>query len=177
MTEDELKKFERVDEAMYRITHQIDNVLDFVKGRPLKISNQSLQEILKSVLLDLSESKRIEIPNEDVEIKCDFELMKVVLINLIVNAIHADHDGKIKITSENINDKIIIQVQDNGPGIPEDKLEKIFEPLFTTKQEGTGLGLASCKSIIEQHSGKILVKNNPTRFIIELPKNIQQKTK
>ena len=172
LTEEELKKFERVDEAMYRITHQIDNVLDFVKGRPLKISKHSLQDILKSVLLDLSESKRIEIPNEDVEIKCDFELMKVVLINLIVNAIHADHDGKIKITSENINDKIIIQVQDNGPGIPEDKLEKIFEPLFTTKQEGTGLGLASCKSIIEQHGGKISVKNNPTRFIIEIPQKI-----
>jgi len=177
LTEDELKKFERVDEAMYRITHQIDNVLDFVKGRPLKISNQSLQEILKSVLLDLSESKRVETPKDDVDINCDFELMKVVLINLIINATHADRDGKIKITSENIDDKIIIQVQDNGPGISEDKLEKIFEPLFTTKQEGTGLGLASCKSIIEQHSGKILVKNNPTRFIIELPKNIQQKTK
>ena len=175
-TEEELKKFERVDDAMYRITHQIDNVLDFVKGRPLKISKQSLHEILKSVLLDLSESKRVEISKEDVEINCDFELMKVVLINLIVNATHADHNGKIKITSENIDDKIIIQVQDNGPGILEDKLEKIFEPLFTTKQEGTGLGLASCKSIIEQHSGKITVKNNPTRFIIELPKIIQQKT-
>ena len=110
--------------------------------------------------------------NVDNEIKCDFELMKVVLINLFINAIQAtDENGKIKITSESRDNSIMIQVEDNGPGIPEDKLGKIFEPLFTTKQEGTGLGLASCKSIIEQHGGKISVKNNPTRFIIELPQN------
>jgi signal transduction histidine kinase len=99
--------------------------------------------------------------------------MKVVLINLVVNAMQATgNEGKIKITSEKTDDKIIIQVEDNGPGIPQDKLVKIFEPLYTTKQEGTGLGLASCKSIIEQHGGKISVNNNPTRFIIKLPKNI-----
>jgi len=173
LTEEELKKFQRVDEAMYRITHQIDNVLDFVKGRPLKISKHSLQDILKSVILDLTESKKVQITNEDVEINCDFELMKVVLINLVVNAMQATgNEGKIKITSEKTDDKIIIQVEDNGPGIPQDKLVKIFEPLYTTKQEGTGLGLASCKSIIEQHGGKISVNNNPTRFIIKLPKNI-----
>jgi signal transduction histidine kinase len=173
LTEEELKKFQRVDEAMYRITHQIDNVLDFVKGRPLKISKHSLQDILKSVILDLTESKKVQITNEDMEINCDFELMKVVLINLVVNAMQATgNEGKIKITSEKTDDKIIIQVEDNGPGIPQDKLVKIFEPLYTTKQEGTGLGLASCKSIIEQHGGKISVNNNPTRFIIKLPKNI-----
>jgi signal transduction histidine kinase len=173
LTEEELKKFQRVDEAMYRITHQIDNVLDFVKGRPLKISKHSLQDILKSVILDLTESKKVQITNEDMEINCDFELMKVVLINLVVNAMQATgNEGKIKITSEKTDDKIIIQVEDNGPGIPQDKLVKIFEPLYTTKQEGTGLGLASCKSIIEQHGGKISVNNNPTRFIIKLQKNI-----
>ena len=62
-------------------------------------------------------------------------------------------------------------------GISEDNLEKVFEPLFTTKQRGTGLGLASCKNIIEQHQGEISVKNNPTTFTITLPKKLLPKLK
>ena len=173
LTESELEKFQRVDDAVSRISHQIDNVLDFVKNKPVKMTNQSLNDILNSIILDIPKSENIQITNADVNIKCDFELIKVVLINLIINGIQASGDnGKIKITAQNKDNIVIIQVEDNGPGIPEDKLNKIFEPLFTTKQEGTGLGLASCKSIIDSHGGKIVVKNNPTRFIIELPQNI-----
>jgi len=53
--------------------------------------------------------------------------------------------------------------------IPDDFLSKIFDPLFTTKQSGTGLGLASCKSIIEQHGGTITARNDPTTFLVKLP--------
>lgn len=51
---------------------------------------------------------------------------------------------------------------DSGDGISDENISKIFEPLFTTKQKGTGLGLASCKNIVEQHNGEISVTNNPT---------------
>ena len=61
-------------------------------------------------------------------------------------------------------------VQDSGEGIPEESLEKIFEPLFTTKKGGTGLGLANCKQILENQEASITVKNNPTTFTIEFPK-------
>lgn len=172
LSEDELNKFQRVDDAIYRITHQVDNVLDFVKGKSLKISTYTLQEILNSVMEDLPESKNVQFTDQNLEIKCDFQLMKVVLINLIINAIQATkNNGKIVITSEKKDSEIVIQIEDDGPGIPEDKLEEIFEPLFTTKQEGTGLGLASCKSIIEKHGGTISAKNNPTRFIIRIPQD------
>ena len=143
----------------------------------MEIVKYEIKEILDSVIKDLPKSNKIsvEIVSEDSEIECDFEAMKVVLINLVINAMHAIEDeGKIRINSKVRGDKVIIQIEDSGPGIPKEKLEKIFEPLYTTKQEGTGLGLASCKSIIEQHNGKISVKNNPTRFIIELPKEINQ---
>ncbi len=177
LSAEDIKKFERIEDAMYRITHQIDNVLDFIKGKPMEFVNYKIKEILDSVIKDLPKSNKIsvEIVSEDSEIECDFEAMKVVLINLVINAMHAIEDeGKIRINSKVREDKVIIQIEDSGPGIPKEKLGKIFEPLYTTKQEGTGLGLASCKSIIEQHNGIISVKNNPTRFIIELPKMINQ---
>jgi len=179
LTPEDIEKFERVDTAMYRITHQIDNVLDFIKGKPLKFKKYQINDIIDSAIEDLpkSENIKIEIVYEKSEIECDFEAMKVVLLNLIINSIHAiKDDGKIKIISKIRGDKVIIQIEDNGPGIPVDILDKIFEPLFTTKEEGTGLGLVSCKSLIEQHHGRISVENNPTRFIIELPIKIKQKT-
>ncbi|MHA7734629.1 sensor histidine kinase [Nitrosopumilus sp. S6] len=172
LTEDELEKFNRVDNAMQRINHQIENVLDFVKNKPLVFTSQSIQQILNSALEDIVKPQgiSIDVKGHDVIIDCDYETIKIVFINIIFNAIQEiGDDGKIKITTESKDNQAIIQIEDNGPGIPEDTLEKIFEPLYTTKQEGTGLGLASCKSIIEQHHGNISVKNNPTRFIIKIP--------
>ncbi|MBI5146567.1 MAG: GHKL domain-containing protein [Thaumarchaeota archaeon] len=64
---------------------------------------------------------------------------------------------------------VIIEIIDTGSGIKQENLDKIFEPLFTTKQTGTGLGLVTCKNIIQQHHGTTSVKNNPTTFTISLP--------
>ncbi len=85
-----------------------------------------------------------------------------------------ENSGEIKVRiKENEND-VDIEIEDSGPGIPEDKIEQIFDPLFTTKSTGTGLGLVSCKNIIEQHKGTISVKNNPTIFEIILPKKVSK---
>ena len=140
LTPEDIEKFERVDTAMYRITHQIDNVLDFIKGRPLKLSRQPLQDIIDSALLDITKPSEITIESKDtdIEIECDVEAMKIVIINLVVNAVQAIGDkGEITISSELKDDKVSIIVQDSGPEIPKEELENIFEPLYTTKQEGT----------------------------------------
>jgi len=68
---------------------------------------------------------------------------------------------------------VTIEIEDDGPQIPEENLEKIFEALFTTKQTGTGLGLASCKTIVKQHKGTISVTNDPVTFKIILSKMLQ----
>src|SRR3990172_7199870 len=65
---------------------------------------------------------------------------------------------------------VLIEIEDQGQGVPQENMDKIFEPLFTTKQSGTGLGLASCISIVEKHGGSISVRNNPTVFTVQLPK-------
>jgi len=115
LTPEDIEKFERVDTAMYRITHQIDNVLDFIKGKPLKFKKYQINDIIDSAIEDLpkSENIKIEIVSEKSEIECDFEAMKVVLLNLIINSIHAiKDDGKIKIISKIRGDKVIIQIED-----------------------------------------------------------------
>jgi signal transduction histidine kinase len=66
-------------------------------------------------------------------------------------------------------DKVVIEVEDSGPGIPEELLPRVFDLVFTTKQQGTGLGLYSCKASVGEHGGAISVHNDSTRFIIELP--------
>ena len=91
---------------------------------------------------------------------------------MLRNAIEVidNNTGYIEIKIQDAENQVIIDVIDSGVGIEEENIDIIFEPLYTTKQIGTGLGLVSCKNIIEQHGGKITVKNNPTTFTITLPK-------
>ena len=98
--------------------------------------------------------------------------MEAVFANLITNSIQAiNEEGNITIQASSNDDDIIIKIVDSGPGMTESVISKIFDPLFTTKSHGTGLGLSICKTIVEQHGGKISVKSNPTTFTITIPKN------
>ena len=163
-----------VERAISRISHQIDDVLTFVKASSPEFEDASLLDILKICAKKIKKSDKIivNLPTNDVHIVCDPYLLEVVFDNLLFNSVQAiAEEGKVTISiSDNKDDNVIIEVQDTGVGISEDNLPKIFEPLFTTKQHGTGLGLASCKSIVEAHGGTITIKTNPTRFFVKLPK-------
>ena len=104
---------------------------------------------------------------ESLELTADPELVEQVLINLILNAVHALDSGsnsKIELTAEvNETGRIIIQVCDNGPGIPDDMKERIFIPFFTTKKQGSGIGLSLSKQIMRLHKGSISVKSIPDK--------------
>ena len=95
-------------------------------------------------------------------IYCDPDQIEVVLENIILNSYQAigDDSGSITVTFHEENEYVLILIQDSGGGIPENIILKIFDPLFTTKRGGTGLGLARCKSIIESHDGTLTAKNN-----------------
>ena len=165
--------FNRIDRSVSRMIHQIEHVMDFVRMKPLVLKKAVLDDILESAIgvIDIPDGIKINQHQTNITLICDPDLLQIVFINLITNAIQVLQDlGQININlTENAND-VIIECQDSGPGIPDDELPKIFDPLFTTKQSGTGLGLASCKTIVEQHGGTISTMNNPTRFIIKLPK-------
>jgi signal transduction histidine kinase len=163
-----------IEEEARKMYHQIEDVLNYVKLPPLKLQTHSLHDILKKVIdrTQTSDDVTIHLPKNNPQIVCDIDKLEIVFVNLMSNAIEAmDKSGTITINSAETKDSVIIEVEDSGPGINDSNLEKIFEPLFTTKTTGTGLGLASCKNIIERHRGTITVKNNPTTFTIRLPKN------
>lgn len=169
-----LKRIEIIERAIFRMTHQIDGVLDYVKGTPL-VKNQpsSLNETIISALQTLLIPTNITInfPKDDIIILCDSHKMQIVFSNMILNSIQSigATKGTINIRTKKKQNHVEIRIEDSGPGIADQIFDKIFEPLFTTKQEGTGLGLASCKNIIEQHNGTISVSNKPTTFTISLP--------
>lgn len=168
--------FDRINKSMIRIMHQVDNVLDFVKPKQLRLEKMKICRIIENSLLKLNipDGIKITFTKLDYELICDEEKLEIVFVNLISNAIQAINDkGKIDIRVFDNGQNIVIEIEDSGHGIPEYIVPRIFEPLFTTRQIGTGLGLPSCKTIVEQHGGKISVKTmleKGTTFIIELPK-------
>ncbi|QUC64357.1 HAMP domain-containing histidine kinase [Nitrosopumilus sp. K4] len=168
------KRLDLIEKSIERISHQVDDVLDYVRNSPLKLEPVSLRKTLLNSIdkISIPHDIKIAISGDDKTIDCDLIKMDAVFINLIINSIQAmDNGGDIQIKISQKYDDVIIDFVDSGPGIPDAVKDKIFEPLFTTKQKGTGLGLASCKNIVEQHGGRITVSNNPTTFTIRLPKS------
>jgi signal transduction histidine kinase len=175
ITDEKLKKrINMIKNATERMSRQITDVLDFARTRPLQLEKNSLIEILDSSLKSIViGSVKISKPQNDVSIICDSKQLEVVFNNILTNAIQAlENSGGIKVRITENEDDISIEIEDSGPGIPEDMIEQIFDPLFTTKSIGTGLGLVSCKNIVEQHNGTITVRNKPTIFEIKLPKKV-----
>jgi signal transduction histidine kinase len=171
------KLLSNMDIGISRMSHQIKDVLDYVRITPVNITDVNLNKIIKYAIesLEIPKQVSIELPVNDITIKCDVKKMEIVLINLILNAIQAigKNTGKITINSKEMNNHYEIEIQNTGEPISDSLLEKIFEPLFTTKYQGTGLGLSTCKNIIEQHGGTISAYNNPTTFRIKFPKKIK----
>lgn len=113
------------------------------------------------------------------EIKIDVEQINQVMVNVITNAVQAMPDGgELNISTAPGVNALVIEVSDSGCGIPPNNLDRIFDPLFTTKAKGIGLGLAVCRSIIERHQGRIDVESQErkgTTFSIELPTKADDK--
>ena len=167
------KRINLIEKSIDRISHQVDDVLGYVRHSPLQLSEVFVNKIIRNSIDKINVPDDVEIIVSDniQKINCDTEKLDAVFINILVNSIQAMHKGgKIEILINEKDNMIILEFIDSGEGISDENLDKVFEPLFTTKQKGTGLGLASCKNIIEQHQGEISVKNNPTTFIIKLPK-------
>jgi len=107
------------------------------------------------------------------DIAVDLERMKIAFLNIIVNAIEAMEPGSgiLQLKTFTKDDKCVISITDNGPGIDEESLSKVFEPYFTSKIRGTGLGLTNTQNIILNHNGHIGLESKKgigTTFWIQL---------
>jgi len=162
---------DRVEDAIKKMNRNVNEILDFVRVAPLLKKETSIKKLLDESLSEFGNSSNISfrLPDYDVIVSCDDEKIQAVFSNIISNAISVKSKNIIISVSDD-SSFVNIEFLDDGPGIPKQNLDKIFEPLFTTRPSGTGLGLCICKNIIEQHNGTITVKNDPTRFTITLPK-------
>src|SRR5918911_5471750 len=99
-----------------------------------------------------------------------------MLLNLVLNAIReTPTDGMIRLSGQVAGRDVLIGVEDSGPGIQEERMARIFDPMFSTSREGCGLGLPIVKRIVESHNGTVAVSSSETgtRFSISIPRNME----
>jgi len=172
LDEKTLSRLDRITDSTTNMSHQIEDVLNFVRKKPLDIEKVSLSTLFQSSInnIEIPERVTIHLPENEISFECDFSKLEVIFMNLITNSVQAiENTGDVHIRTTEDSGTVTIEIEDSGPGIPSELLPKIFDSLFTTKAAGTGLGLAYCKSTVEQHKGTLTVKNNPTTFTIKLP--------
>lgn len=135
------------------------------------MKQHSLQKILQMAMpRHLPKTIKVTYPSEDIKIYGHMYKLIVLFSSLLENSIQAmKNSGTININAAAMGSKTRIEIQDSGPGIPDEVLDKLFASLATTKKHGSGLGTKMAKSIVDLHKGTISVKNNPTTFVIELP--------
>jgi len=172
---------ELILEARNRIVSILDEIRDFSKKKEYVMQSHDLNQIIENVVELCSFDKDLDninltadlIKDTPAEVYVNSDKIKQVLINLVRNAGHASPPKStitIKVVASAENQ--IMQITDQGSGISEEVAKNIWEPFFTTKKQGTGLGLDICKRIIESHNGKIWFESEVgkgTTFFVQLP--------
>jgi signal transduction histidine kinase len=176
-------KFSRiVGGEVDRINHIVEGLLDFAQPKTPKTKLTDIQQIIEDVLILLEN----DIAKNKIEVKKDFisglspvlvdpEQIKQVFINLIINSLQAMENSlakKLTIATSKLDDYISIKISDTGCGLSQEQINSIFEPFYSTKEKGVGLGLSIVHSIIQAHSGRIEVSsevNKGTSFTVIFP--------
>jgi signal transduction histidine kinase len=158
---------EYIEDEIVRLNGLIEEFLLFARPakptfRPVDLNGMA-KEMIDRVALQNTESDVVletDLPQSLCEIFADPDLLTRALGNIVKNAYEAnDGKGVVSISARLEKGEWVLEVSDDGPGIPQENLEQVFEPFFTTKSKGTGLGLAFSKQILIAHRGTITARN------------------
>lgn len=163
-----------------RLKGLVTNFLDFARPQAPKRASTDPLQLLESVSKLASETAKMSGTQVRIEsgdcvpgVLVDPEQMKQVLLNLVINAIQAMRTGgQVILRAIRRADSVVLEVEDEGVGIPPEDLERVFNPFVTTRANGTGLGLSIAYQIVSQHGGHIAARRNPERgmtFAVTLP--------
>jgi len=173
---------EKIVYASHQLNGVVSNLLNYARGIYCNFQKIDLMLVLNQVLeliRPMAEDTKVELNisgDTPIAITADIVQIRQVLSNLLINAVEAcpvRKGGKVNIEFKNYDGYVKIIIKDNGCGIAVEHQKRVFEPFFTMKNGGVGLGLAMCKRIVESHNGTIKVKSMPqkgTTFTLTLSK-------
>jgi PAS domain S-box-containing protein len=178
--EDPGEFIEIIERNSNRINILIEDLLNATRFDTISLNEFYVHELLADTFLnirDRAKLKEIKLEKDiqtDLLLKGDKEKLTIALTNIMVNSIEAinGNGGLLRVAASNNGDFALVSITDNGKGIPQQDINKLFEPFFTSKQGGTGLGLTATHTIISKHDGSIRVSsevNKGTTFNIYLP--------
>ena len=159
----------KIIEGAVNLNYVITNLLTY--ARPMTLAAESilvtsmldeLRDVLDPYAKEHGVAMRVALPNEPMPLRADARQLRQVLINLCRNAVEAcDREGTVELRAYAQKRRAVFEVWDNGVGIAPEEQTSIFNPFYTTKQAGTGLGLSLCHKIVEAHGGEIRVSSQP----------------
>ena len=159
-----LKTIEKRSSGLYQFVDDFRKIAKIPEPNKEAFKIHDLFQSVSNLMLDKLSKNSVnltsQIDSENMELNADFALIEQVLINLILNAQEASADN-IQLNASQQNKNIIIEVKDNGTGIPEQKINEIFVPFFTSKEKGSGIGLSLSRQIMHLHGGNIVVRSEP----------------
>jgi signal transduction histidine kinase len=151
---------------------------DYASLRQVQKKTLNLKKLLEEIAASYADSRERGIdfraniePSTPAQFAGDPRMLRGAIANLIENAFQAAPGGVVRLGSAAVDSKVVVSVEDSGPGVPPELLSRIFDPYFSTKSFGTGLGLAIARKAVEEHGGSVHAENlNPGfRVSIELP--------
>lgn len=173
------KHIDKILKELKVLARTVNDFLDFARHQPIETRQVGVADLLADVI-SISEHDAgpsgvtLELaadPNLSAEL--DPDALKRAVLNLVRNAIQASPPGgRVRVAAHRESGALVLEVDDQGPGVPASKRSEIFQPFFTTKEKGTGLGLALAKRAVDAHRGTIRVEEpagGGARFVIELP--------